>query len=69
MTGTGLMTVALGLLAYDLSGENAGLVLGTALTAALLTVMSFHWLFVGATFCDLVAPGSNPGGGTMKSIS
>lgn len=29
--GTGLMTVALALLAYDLAGENAGAVLGTAL--------------------------------------
>jgi len=32
LTGTGLATVALGLLAYDLAGERAGLVLGTALT-------------------------------------
>lgn len=30
--GTGLATVALGLLAYELAGENAGAVLGTALT-------------------------------------
>ncbi|TFC63140.1 MFS transporter [Cryobacterium sp. TMT2-15-1] len=30
--GTGLTTVALGLLAYDLAGPSAGLVLGTALT-------------------------------------
>ncbi|EOY45790.1 MFS transporter [Streptomyces anthocyanicus] len=30
--GTGLTTVALGLLAYDLAGSNAGMVLGTALT-------------------------------------
>lgn len=32
LTGTGLSTVALGLLAYDLAGARAGLVLGTALT-------------------------------------
>ncbi|WP_170474347.1 MFS transporter [Ruegeria arenilitoris] len=32
LTGTGLATVALGLLAYDLAGDQAGLVLGTALT-------------------------------------
>ena len=32
LTGTGLLTVALGLLAYDLAGSNAGAVLGTALT-------------------------------------
>lgn len=31
LIGTGLATVALGLLAYDLAGENAGAVLGTAL--------------------------------------
>ena len=30
--GTGLATVAIGLLAYDLAGSNAGAVLGTALT-------------------------------------
>ncbi|MBO9434582.1 MFS transporter [Ruegeria sp. R13_0] len=32
LTGTGLATIALGLLAYDLAGEAAGMVLGTALT-------------------------------------
>ncbi|GAA5071884.1 MFS transporter [Roseibacterium beibuensis] len=32
LIGTGLMTVALGLLAYDLAGDSAGAVLGTALT-------------------------------------
>lgn len=32
LLGTGLATVALGLLAYDLSGERAGLVLGTIFT-------------------------------------
>ncbi len=32
LTGTGLATIALGLLAYDLAGDQAGLVLGTALT-------------------------------------
>ena len=31
LIGTGLATVALGLLAYDLAGANAGSVLGTAL--------------------------------------
>lgn len=31
LAGTGLATVALGLLAYDLAGEHAGSVLGTAL--------------------------------------
>lgn len=32
LVGTGLLTVALGLLAYDLAGADAGIVLGTALT-------------------------------------
>ncbi|WP_082029683.1 MFS transporter [Ruegeria sp. ANG-S4] len=32
LTGTGLATIALGLLAYDLAGDEAGLVLGAALT-------------------------------------
>ena len=32
LLGTGLLTVALGLMAYDLAGEAAGAVLGTALT-------------------------------------
>jgi MFS family permease len=36
LTGTGLLTVALGLLAYDLAGQDAGAVLGTALTIKML---------------------------------
>lgn len=36
LTGTGLATVALGLLAYDLAGPRAGLVLGIALTIKML---------------------------------
>jgi len=36
LIGTGLATVALGLLAYDLAGENAGAVLGTALTIKMI---------------------------------
>ncbi|MGO1971425.1 MAG: MFS transporter [Propionibacteriaceae bacterium] len=32
LLGTGLMTIALGLLAFDLAGADAGIVLGTALT-------------------------------------
>jgi len=31
LAGTGLLTVALGLLAYELAGADAGVVLGTAL--------------------------------------
>lgn len=36
LLGTGLMTIALGLLAYDLAGERAGAVLGTALTIKMI---------------------------------
>ncbi|NPD15144.1 MFS transporter [Xinfangfangia sp. D13-10-4-6] len=36
LVGTGLMTVALGLLAYDLAGANAGAVLGTALAIKMI---------------------------------
>ncbi|KQT98463.1 MFS transporter [Sanguibacter sp. Leaf3] len=36
LVGTGLLTVALGLLAFDLAGSDAGLVLGTALTIKML---------------------------------
>lgn len=36
LTGTGLATVALGLLAYDLAGEQAALVLGGALTVKMV---------------------------------
>jgi hypothetical protein len=32
LLGTGLLTVGLGLLAYDLAGARAGVVLGTAYT-------------------------------------
>src|SRR5436189_5654114 len=36
LVGTGLATVALGLLAYDLAGANAGAVLGTALAIKMI---------------------------------
>lgn len=36
LVGTGLATVALGLLAYDLAGDNAGAVLGTALAIKMI---------------------------------
>lgn len=38
--GTGLTTVALGLLAYDLAGANAGAVLGTALAIKMITYVT-----------------------------
>ena len=36
LLGTGLLTVALGLLAYDLAGARAGAVLGTALAIKMI---------------------------------
>jgi MFS family permease len=36
LLGTGLLTVALGLLAFELAGENAGAVLGTALAIKMI---------------------------------
>jgi len=41
LLGTGLLTVALGLLAFDLAGSNAGAVLGTALTVKMLAYVGF----------------------------
>ncbi len=40
LMGTGLATVALGLLAYDLARDQAGLVLGTALTIKMLAYVT-----------------------------
>ncbi|MEE2522167.1 MFS transporter [Pseudarthrobacter sp. J75] len=41
LLGTGLLTVALGLLAFDLAGANAGAVMGTALTIKMLAYVFF----------------------------
>lgn len=40
LLGTGLLTVALGLLAFDLAGERAGLVLGTALAIKMVAYVA-----------------------------
>lgn len=40
LLGTGLATVALGLLAFDLAGDQAGLVLGTALTIKMVAYVT-----------------------------
>ena len=40
LVGTGLLTVALGLLAYDLAGSRAGAVLGTALTIKMVAYVA-----------------------------
>ena len=40
LLGTGLATIALGLLAYDLAGQNASLVLGTVFTIKMLAYVS-----------------------------
>ena len=44
LLGTGLATVALGLLAYDLAGPRAGAVLGTALTIKMIAYVSVPML-------------------------
>ncbi|WP_426303559.1 MFS transporter [Arthrobacter sp. R-11] len=41
LLGTGLLTVALGLLAFDLAGRDAGAVLGTALTIKMTAYVGF----------------------------
>lgn len=50
LLGTGLLTVALGLLAFDLAGGQAGAVLGTALTIKMLA-----YVFVAPVMAALVA--------------
>ena len=40
LLGTGLLTIALGLLAYDLAGERAGTVLGTALAIKMIAYVA-----------------------------
>jgi len=40
LLGTGLLTVALGLLAFDLAGQNAGAVLGTAYTIKMIAYVA-----------------------------
>ncbi|WP_416377514.1 MFS transporter [Arthrobacter sp. JZ12] len=49
LLGTGLLTVALGLLAFDLAGGQAGAVLGTA-----LTIKMFAYVFVAPLMTALV---------------
>lgn len=41
LLGTGLLTVALGLLAFDIAGSSAGAVMGTALTIKMLAYVGF----------------------------
>jgi H+ antiporter protein len=50
LIGTGLLTVALGLLAYQLAGANAGLVLGTALAIKMIAYVGVAP--VAAAFAD-----------------
>ncbi len=49
LLGTGLLTVALGLLAFDLAGGDAGVVLGVALTIKMLAYVGAGPLLVAAT--------------------
>lgn len=50
LLGTGLATVALGLLAYDIAGERAGLVLGTALAIKMIAYVGVAP--IAAAFAD-----------------
>ncbi len=50
LIGTGLATVALGLLAFELAGENAGMVLGTALAIKMIAYVGVAP--VAAAFAD-----------------
>lgn len=52
LLGTGLLTVALALLAYDLAGDRAGTVLGTALTLKMVAYVVLSPLF-GALLAGL----------------
>ena len=45
LTGTGVMTVGLALLAYQLAGENAGAVLGIALSLRIMAFVLISPLF------------------------
>ncbi|WP_395308965.1 MFS transporter [Mycobacterium sp. AMU20-3851] len=49
LVGTGLLTVALGLLAYDLAGDSAGAVLGTVLAIKMLAYVFVAPLMSAAT--------------------
>ncbi|MGV0744984.1 MFS transporter [Mycolicibacterium sp. XJ870] len=49
LVGTGLLTVALGLLAYDLAGSNAGAVLGTALAIKMVAYVTVAPLMAAIT--------------------
>ncbi len=53
LAGTGLSTIALALLAYDLAGGEAGLVLGTALAIKMVASMwaSRRWWAASPTGC------------------
>ena len=50
LIGTGLATVALGLLAFDLAGDEAGMVLGTALAIKMLAYVGVAP--IAAAFAD-----------------
>jgi len=49
LLGTGILTVALGLLAYDLAGEQAGAVLGTALAIKMIAYVGLAPLATAVT--------------------
>lgn len=50
LLGTGLLTVALGLLAFDIAGSDAGMVLGIALTIKMIAYVAVGPLIQAATY-------------------
>jgi len=59
LIGTGLATVALGLLAFDLAGNNAGVVMGTALAIKMIAYVGLATVALGLLAFDLA--GNNAG--------
>ncbi|WP_217584212.1 MFS transporter [Microbacterium sp. GbtcB4] len=49
LVGTGLLTVALGLLAFDIAGGDAGIVVGTALTIKMVAYVAVSPLMIAIT--------------------
>ena len=61
LIGTGLATVALGLLAFDLAGNNAGVVMGTALAIKMVAYVGIAPIAAAALVCQAGAARAMPG--------
>ena len=70
LVGTGVMTVALGLLAYQLAGDRTGAVLGTALAikmVAYVGIRAARWRFHGTPFATYLSRRSGRATLTLNS--